>query len=47
MEIRVVYDDGSILAPEVFNMSPDELLNKFRSGVKDIASISLATGLVN
>jgi len=47
MEIKLVYDDGSILTPEIFNISPDEILNKFRNGVKNIASISLATGLVN
>jgi len=33
MEVRFVYDDGSILTPEVFKMSPDDILSKFRSGV--------------
>lgn len=47
MEIRFVYDDGSILAPEVFNMSPDQIISKFRAGVSNIAALSLALNLPN
>jgi len=32
MEVKFVYDDGSILTPEVFKMSPDDILAKFRKG---------------
>jgi len=47
IEMKYVYDDGSIMTPEVFNMSPDEILGKFRKGVNNLASISLSLGLPN
>jgi len=47
MEMKYVYDDGSILTPEVFNMSPDEILGKFRKGVTNLAALSLSLGLPN
>jgi large subunit ribosomal protein LP0 len=47
MELKYVYDDGSILTPEIFNITPDEILNKFRSGVANLAALSLSLGLPN
>jgi len=47
MEIKFVYDDGSILTPEVFKMSPDDIIGKFRKGVNNLASLSLAIGDIN
>jgi len=47
MEVKTVYDDGSILTPEVFKMSPDDILAKFANGVKNLASLSLAVGEIN
>jgi large subunit ribosomal protein LP0 len=47
MEVKFVYDDGSILTPEVFKMSPDDILAKFRAGVNNLASLSLAVGDIN
>lgn len=47
MEIKYVYDDGSILAPEVFKMSPDDIISKFRKGANNLAALSLAVGEVN
>jgi len=47
MEIKFVYDDGSILTPEVFRMSPDDILSKFRKGVNNLAALSLAIGDIN
>jgi len=47
MEVKFVYDDGSILTPEVFKMSPDDIIAKFRKGVNNLASLSLAVGDVN
>jgi len=44
MEILYVYDDGSILTPEVFNLNPDELLGKIRAAAAAITAISLAIG---
>jgi len=47
MEMKWVYDDGSIMTPEVFNLSPDEILSKFRKGVNNLAAISLNLGMPN
>jgi len=47
MEIKFVYDDGSILTPEVFKMSPDDILAKFRRGCNNLAALSLGVGDVN
>jgi large subunit ribosomal protein LP0 len=47
MEIKYVYDDGSILGPEVFNITPEEIINKFRFGVSNLAALSLSLGLPN
>jgi len=47
MEIKYVFDDGSILTPEVFKMSPDDIIGKFRKGCNNLASLSLSIGEVN
>jgi len=47
MEVKFVYDDGSILTPEVFKMSPDDIIAKFRKGANNLAALSLAVGEVN
>jgi len=47
MEILFVYDDGAILAPEVFNLNPEELLGRIRGAASKIAAISLAIGQPN
>lgn len=47
MEIQFVFDDGTILTPEIFNMSPDDICNKFRTYANNIASISLEIGQPN
>jgi large subunit ribosomal protein LP0 len=47
MEVKFVYDDGSLLTPEVFKMSPDDILAKFRKGANNLAALSLAVGDVN
>jgi len=47
MEVKFVYDNGNILAPEIFRMSTDDLLGKVRKGVSNLACISLAIGDVN
>lgn len=47
MEIQNVYDDGTILGPEIFNMNPNEILDKFRAHSQKITSISLALGRPN
>jgi len=47
MEVKFVYDDGSILTPEVFKMSPHDIIAKFQNGVKNMAALSLAVGELN
>jgi large subunit ribosomal protein LP0 len=41
--IQTVYDEGSIYSPAVLDMTDDDLLAKFRNGVKNVACVSLAT----
>lgn len=47
MEIFRVYDDGTILTPEIFNMNPSEIIGKFSNAANKIAAISLAIGQPN
>jgi len=47
MEILFVYDDGAILAPEVFNLDPEALLGKIRGAANQLSAISLQLGLPN
>ena len=47
MEILYVYDNGSILTPEVFNLNPSDLLGKIRNAANQLAAISLAIGQPN
>lgn len=44
MKILDVYDEGAILPKEVVNMNPDDLLDKFQSGARNIAALSLSAG---
>jgi len=47
MEILYVWDSGTLLSPEIFNMNPNEILDKFRSHASKIAAISLQIGQPN
>lgn len=40
--INTVYDEGSIYDAEVLDMTDEDIINKFHSGVKNIAAVSLA-----
>jgi len=42
--IRTVYDEGSIYDVSVLSMTDQDIVNKFSSGVKNVAAVSLATG---
>ena len=42
MKIIQIFSEGQLFSESVLNVSEDELLEKFMSGVKTIASISLA-----
>jgi len=41
MEIISVYDDGSILTPEVISISPDDIIKKFQIGASNITALSM------
>lgn len=45
MEIVAVYDDGSILTPEVISISPDDIVKKFQAGVSNITALSMELGI--
>lgn len=42
MSVVQIFDDGNIFSPTVLDVSEQELLDRFLSGVKTIAAISLA-----
>lgn len=44
LEIKAIYDCGSLYGEEVLNMSDDVLVGKFQSGVANIAAASLELG---
>jgi large subunit ribosomal protein LP0 len=39
-----IYDNGSVFSPEVLDLTEDDLLDKFASGVSTVAAVSLALG---
>lgn len=41
MNIISAYDSGSILGPEVISLSTNDILDKFRSGVKNLTALSM------
>jgi large subunit ribosomal protein LP0 len=44
LTVQNVYDNGSIYDPAVLDLTDDELLNRFRKGVSNIAALSLQIG---
>lgn len=46
MNVFACYDNGNILDREVVSISPADILDKFRAGVRNLAGICLETGLV-
>lgn len=46
MHVKKVYDEGAIFNPEVLDITPEDIRNKFKKAVANMASISLATGYV-
>eukprot|EP00026_Physarum_polycephalum_P012568 Phypoly_transcript_12890.p1 GENE.Phypoly_transcript_12890~~Phypoly_transcript_12890.p1 ORF type:complete len:322 (+),score=88.76 Phypoly_transcript_12890:100-1065(+) len=39
-----IYDNGSVYDPSVLKLTDDDLLTKFRNGINNVASLSLAIG---
>jgi len=46
MGVKKVYDEGSIFGPEVLDITPEDIINKFKKAVSNMASISLASGYI-
>jgi len=44
MNVKKVYDEGSVFNPEVLDITPEDIRNKFKKAVANMASISLASG---
>jgi len=42
MTVVQIYDQGNVFPPDVLDVSTDELVNRFLTGVKTVAAISLA-----
>lgn len=40
--VQQVYDNGTVFAPEVLDMTMDEIRGKFISGVRNVAAVSMA-----
>jgi len=45
LQIQTIYDEGSIYEASVLDITDEVILAKFGEGVKNIASLSLATGI--
>jgi len=41
---RSVYDEGSVYAPEVLDIKPEDLVQRFCDGIANVAAVSLAIG---
>jgi len=44
LKILQVYDSGTVFAPEILDITPDDLRAKFLEGVRNVAAVSLAIG---
>ena len=45
MLVLCVYDDGSILTPEVVSLTNDDILTEFSTGLTNIAALSMQLGI--
>ena len=44
LKIRQVYDSGTVFAPEILDITPEDLRSKFLQGVRNVGAVSLAIG---
>jgi len=44
LKILQVYDSGTVFAPEILDITPEDLRSKFLEGVRNVAAVSLAIG---
>lgn len=46
MNVKKVYDEGSVFGAEILDITTDSILKSFKSSISNMASISLASGFV-
>lgn len=46
MNVKKVYEDGSIFNPDVLDITSEDILKRFRTTIGNLASISLASGFI-
>jgi large subunit ribosomal protein LP0 len=46
MNVKKVYDDGQVFNPEVLDITPEDIIAKFKKAATNMASVSLATGYI-
>lgn len=44
LQVSAVYDNGAVFSPEILDITDDDILKKFTSGISNIAAASLAIG---
>lgn len=47
MKPRAVYENGTVYAASVLDLSDADLANKLRAGIRNVAAVGLATGIPN
>jgi len=45
MEVIGAYDNGAVLSKEVCAITPEEIISKFQSGVKNLTALSVQSGI--
>jgi len=46
MNVKKVYEDGSIFNPDVLDITSEDIIRRFRTTIGNMASISLASGFI-
>jgi len=45
LEIKQVFDNGSLFSPKVLDLTPEDISNKLSNGIRNVAAVSLELGL--
>lgn len=46
MGVKKVYEDGAMFNPEILDITPEDIVKRFKTSIANMASISLASGYV-
>jgi len=46
MEVKKVYDEGAIFSAEVLDITPEDIVNKFKKAISNMAAASIASGYI-